>query len=728
MFMNNEVSATDSDNSLELLAKLLAAEDISVEHSSLRHTASFDLATRTLNLPVWKKMSKRLYHMLVLHEVGHALYTPLEEWKTFTKKYGSKFAGFLNVVEDARIERKMKIKFPGSRIDFFEGYKELHGKDFFSVKNKSLRIINLIDRLNLHFKIGALVGISFSEAEAVYVSKMENAVTFSDVVALATELFQRALDIENAKDANETDDIGYLASEPNETETDDSEPNENEIETDDSETDDSETDDGRSLSDDDDGETGDDDDGETGDDDRPSELDTSTDESLNHHLRQDMIDISSKRKKYIDFGQSFDYHNYVTNFRDVLASISAERQSYLRGCSQSGAGDRTQLLLENSMLRYTQFLKNNTKVVNYLAMKFEIMKAADQYSRTRSAKTGSINPIKLHAYKLSEDIFRRVTITTAAKSHGLVMFLDFSGSMTENMTGTIEQLLNLVMFCRKVNIPHRVYAFQSNRNVNSERPLISPPFGELVPSVSLLELFHEKMRFIEYKQMSMDLLDFGCSLYRNSKKANFPSPPLFASRTTFMLGDTPLNASIMLSRKIIKDFRAEKNIQIVNSIFMTDGASCDMYSHRPGVPGGDYVHQDSVTVMRDKTTGYEVCHDYRRGAQTKFLITCVGKSEKVRNICFRIATSREIKTQILRHGSGECHKDKKYVSFPGLLGFDQYFMINGKDLDLNVEESYTNGASAGDSKSKLARAFSKSNSKRSLNRHLLSNFIENIAA
>ena len=698
MFMNNEVSATDSDNSLELLAKLLAAEDISVEHSSLRHTASFDLATRTLNLPVWKKMSKRLYHMLVLHEVGHALYTPLEEWKTFTKKYGSKFAGFLNVVEDARIERKMKLKFPGSRIDFFEGYKELHGKDFFSVKNKSLRIINLIDRLNLHFKVGALVEIPFSEAEAVYVSKMENAVTFSDVAALATELFQRALDIEDAKDANEIDD-------PWTNETDDSETNE--------------TDDGHSLSDDD--ETGDD------DDDRPSELDTSTDESLNRHLRQDMIDISSKRKKYVDFGQSFDYHNYVTNFRDVLASISAERQSYLRGYSESGAGDRTQLLLENSMLRYTQFLKNNTKVVNYLAMKFEIMKAADQYSRTRSAKTGSINPIKLHAYKLSEDIFRRVTITTAAKNHGLVMFLDFSGSMAENMTNTIEQLLNLVMFCRKVNIPHRVYAFQTNRNVNSERPLISPPFGELVPSVSLLELFHEKMRFIEYKQMSMDLLDFGCS-WHNSKKANFSSPPLFSSRTTFMLGDTPLNASIMLSRKIIKDFRAEKNIQIVNSIFMTDGASCDMYSHRPGVPrDGDHFQEDSVTVMRDKTTGYEVCHDYRRGAQTKFLITCVGKSEKVRNICFRIANSREIKTQILRHGSGEFHKDKKYVSFPGLLGFDQYFMINGKDLDLNVEESYTNGASAGDSKSKLARAFSKSNSKRSLNRHLLSNFIENIA-
>ena len=57
------------------LAKLLATEDIVVEHRSVR-TAQFDVEKRVLTLPLWKKASSIVYDMLVGHEVGHALFTP----------------------------------------------------------------------------------------------------------------------------------------------------------------------------------------------------------------------------------------------------------------------------------------------------------------------------------------------------------------------------------------------------------------------------------------------------------------------------------------------------------------------------------------------------------------------------------------------------------------------------------------------------------------------------
>ena len=62
---------------LSLLAKLLAEEDIHVVHRN-QPTAMFDVLNRELSLPIWKDMSKNVQDLFTLHEVGHALWTPLE--------------------------------------------------------------------------------------------------------------------------------------------------------------------------------------------------------------------------------------------------------------------------------------------------------------------------------------------------------------------------------------------------------------------------------------------------------------------------------------------------------------------------------------------------------------------------------------------------------------------------------------------------------------------------
>ena len=57
------------------LAKLLATEDLVVENKDVE-TAEFNVHTRVLTLPFWKRASSVVYDMLVGHEVGHALFTP----------------------------------------------------------------------------------------------------------------------------------------------------------------------------------------------------------------------------------------------------------------------------------------------------------------------------------------------------------------------------------------------------------------------------------------------------------------------------------------------------------------------------------------------------------------------------------------------------------------------------------------------------------------------------
>ena len=130
------------------LAKLLATENLTVEHTKCE-TASFDVKNRVLSLPLWIA-SESVYDMLVGHEVGHALYTPAEEWTDMLNVPQS----YVNILEDVRIEKAMKEKFPGLRKDFFQGYKELNEKDFFGIEILDLEKLKLIDRINLHYKVG----------------------------------------------------------------------------------------------------------------------------------------------------------------------------------------------------------------------------------------------------------------------------------------------------------------------------------------------------------------------------------------------------------------------------------------------------------------------------------------------------------------------------------------------------------------------------------------------
>ena len=60
--------------------------------------------------------SKVVDDMLVGHEVGHALYTPDEDW-TLKVQIPPQF---VNVVEDARIEKMMKRRYPGLSKTFTE--------------------------------------------------------------------------------------------------------------------------------------------------------------------------------------------------------------------------------------------------------------------------------------------------------------------------------------------------------------------------------------------------------------------------------------------------------------------------------------------------------------------------------------------------------------------------------------------------------------------------------
>ena len=116
-------------NQKNQLAKLMATENLTIVHKKVP-TAYFDMKNRILCCPIFKDdLSKELYDLFMGHEVGHALNTPYEGLHAAMTK-NKTLKGYLNVVEDVRIEKAIKNKFQGLRKSFFTAYNELMDNGF----------------------------------------------------------------------------------------------------------------------------------------------------------------------------------------------------------------------------------------------------------------------------------------------------------------------------------------------------------------------------------------------------------------------------------------------------------------------------------------------------------------------------------------------------------------------------------------------------------------------
>ena len=202
-------------------AKLLATENIDVRYDGGATTATFDTETRVLTMPMWKDMSRRLNDMLIGHEVGHALFTTMNaaEIVAFLKSVDSKHMDrvmqYLNVVEDARIDRLIQRKFPGLRKDYRAGYPEMMDRGFFGPMDADLATYSLVDRINLNYKTD--LSVPFDTVEQDFIARIDAVETLDEVLDIVRDVYEYAqqhdsetvtpdMDMESEDDADAGED------------------------------------------------------------------------------------------------------------------------------------------------------------------------------------------------------------------------------------------------------------------------------------------------------------------------------------------------------------------------------------------------------------------------------------------------------------------------------------------------------------------------------------------
>ena len=576
------------------LANLLATENLTVVHKKVK-TASFDVKNRVLTLPIWKHMSNDIIDLLVAHEIGHALYTHLDEWKSALDE-GLPHS-FLNVIEDARIEKLVKRKYPGIVRSFVNGYRELINNNFFGTKDKDVNEMLLIDRLNMHFKTSIVKSdIEFTTAEQLIVKKMENLETFNDVVVLARELSEYCKDEAETKgldqhDMAETENYGDEDSDNQDSDSDN---------TDNNDEDSDENGKSKYADDDSDDDEDSDNDGDTSgqrgqqnvDEDESTEYKPSAETDNYWEDNKDkLVDDKCKDNVYANIHQFKNVKDFIIDYKTVLSDFKSARFNSFREDSAYGSSYKSSY--QTLITEYKKFQRSNSKSVNYMVKEFEMKKAATAYTRTKQDKSGVVDPLKLHSYKYNDDIFKRLTITPDGKNHGMMMFIDWSGSMSDKLTPTIHQLMNLVMFCRKVNIPYEVYAFSnSGRNARyhfsdevgtAKKPQYQSGDLTIDTYLKLINFASSRMTAKEHEEamsnlygVSIKFEDYmGRSRYRGYDDDTNDAWKNFALDIPqgYGLSSTPLNCTIAAAMTMVPMFQNKYSIDKMNTIFLTDGCS-----------------------------------------------------------------------------------------------------------------------------------------------------------
>lgn len=714
----------------------MATENITVEHQKTS-TASFNVKTRTLTVPILdRNISPFLYDLFMGHEVGHALYTPLEGLnKVFHESIPQ---SIVNVVEDCRIERKIRYEYPGLRASFVKGYTELLEKNFFKTEGINLNTMNFIDRLNMHCKGGAKLGIKFSREERDLLNQVESTESFDDVMEVSRRI--AAFMKKQQEQQKELEKIsGSERYDSSYDEYDDEDEIIDSLDQDDLEGNFANSFGGEESEDSDSDENSPIKFGNNGGADYDESLKSFTDEAYRQNESK-LFEADPDSIAYVNIPE-FNGNDFVVDYKKVYAEIKKTAEKF----HEKNAGYGT--VTDGDIPFYeklVQFRNENKSVVSYLTKEFELKKNADQLKRAATAKTGDLNMQKIFSYQFNEDIFRKITIVPEGKSHGLVMFMDWSGSMDRHLENTIKQLIALVMFCKKVNIPYEVYAFcdrpnntffdSGNHYPYEQNSRIIPKQNDLILNqrISLLNILSSRMSSAEFSYAGMTLVKAGET---KTKHYTFP--------TWFCLNGTPLNEAILCASDVIETFKKKYKLQIVNAVFLTDGeaAPTSRVFHGPNLVPLIIAHtfclfnskNRRVVITDPRTKRQETISDpYAHSEYTSSFIKFLKHRTNCNILGFYILSSSHFRREISRFVPSTADVSSMRADFVQnkfcvvkSAGFDEYYILRAESLDTSDNDEFKvkeNVTTRG-----LISAFSKYTKGRLTSRVVLNRFVEMIA-
>lgn len=723
------------------LARLLARENLIVRHADVP-TAFFDLKNRTLVLPKWTNITVDQYDLLIGHEVGHALFS--DEVAAFeTASEGLRT--YINVLEDVRIERRIKEEFPGLRGSFTRGYRDFFEKGPIFQLEKPAADYDFIDRINIHYKIGAHVAVPFSDEERTVLARLDRCRTMAEIVALARELYTDQQKQNQQKQetpglvgatCETSDPTSQTAPTPGTSEGSNSQPSSG-----------------------------------TGQD---AKDDAANGQSKSRQVvRPDQTTVPSSAQQGNAEGSEGSVETDPMAATDksnanALKTLSREKQTpggleqvmlapasaeTVRRCTVSNEQFVTEALqhiksspqrLHEATTYLAEFQTKYAATVAHMAREFDRRKTAKLYERARVARTGRLDMTKLASYKFRDDLFQQIMVVPNGKSHGIVLLIDGSGSMNRIFNDVFEQVMLFTQFAQRVQVPVRAFMFHDNYTATSTAPAPSPytAYG----TAELVCVYDSTQKSLNSQQLVLAGI---ASQFRFRNRAEMPTALRIPHIDLHM---TPLNGGLWLVERQVAALKADRRLEKTTLIVLTDGDATDWMSFngesRDRIGNTTPIYKDTVTRHIydevDETTTWDGRAFYvrRSHADTFMLVDSIRRRHETRVVRIHITNNSDLATvrrdpkmgvyylttaalipmpdmseetvtrqftPAMLSAMQESAKSAGQITFVHPLGFyDAFIVVTSDALDLDADE-FASKDMTGWTPRKIATAFTKAN-------------------
>ena len=238
------------------------------------------------------------------------------------------------------------------------------------------------------------------------------------------------------------------------------------------------------------------------------------------------------------------------------------------------------------------------------------------------------------------------------------------------------------------------------------------------------------INLLSSRMSSKDFTYCASALMRMSGVYDYSSYPRMP---TFMyMSGTPLNEAVIAAMEIVPEFQKRNRLQIVNTVFLTDGEGSNNYQI---VNTSGYGQHDRFThmVIRDPKTGHEETVDSNGSASqmTNAYMNLMKQRTQSNVVGFYILFGREFAQNAKRRwfpGISDYALDEMKVSFRKSKyhiitnsGYDEYYILRSSGL--NTEEDDELVVSEKTTTRGYVSAFSKYAGNKVNNRVILNRFI-----
>lgn len=242
--------------------------------------------------------------------------------------------------------------------------------------------------------------------------------------------------------------------------------------------------------------------------------------------------------------------------------------------------DSPQLVWNTCVDEFNSLMDNTViPMSNILYTQFVRKKSAWELLMKTNRKNGSIDMTKIQNYKTSDDIFKRKVMLPKGKSHGIVVLVDNSGSMSEEIYDIMHNVTAIALFAKRANIKFEIYTFTSNGYTRNNNLPLGPGDGVFCNDLKLINIFNSTMSTVDIKSVLFEFYIFKKLLGKRDVNTMFEAytgsfteaSKLIANlKSMWASASTPLAPAYlgMLERASLMK---ESGIQHVSMFTLTDG-------------------------------------------------------------------------------------------------------------------------------------------------------------